>query len=190
MVPSDNRCRSFSANAAITSRHSTAGPRSIRCRAPCFTTTRSAAYFTRWGIGEDVEKISQPSATYQWFNAEWKTLVEIDWSAESISDGPVGYLFNQPSLEALFDSKAKSLPNVSVQQGWEATAVHQHTDYCEVTLREGTMMDGTWTPTGNDANRARPLRGRRGRREQLRAQIGGHCRSTTSGSRKTGSSSI
>ena len=49
--------------------------------------------FHAMGIGKDVEQISQPSAMYQWFNADWKTLVEIDWSAESISDGPVGLSF-------------------------------------------------------------------------------------------------
>ena len=129
--------------------------------------------FHAMGLGQDVEKISQPSATYQWFNAEWKTLVEIDWSAESISDGPVGYLFNQPSLEALFDSKAKSLPTVSVQQGWEATAVHQHADYCEVSLREGTMVDGTWTPTGNTQTvRARYLVGADGANSFVRKSAG------------------
>jgi 2-polyprenyl-6-methoxyphenol hydroxylase-like FAD-dependent oxidoreductase len=104
--------------------------------------------FHAMGIGKDVERISQPSSTYQWFNADWKTLVEIDWSAESISDGPVGYLFNQPSLEALLDSKAKSLPNVSVQQGWEATGLRQLPDCCEVTLRKGKMDGNTWVPTG------------------------------------------
>lgn len=104
--------------------------------------------FHAMGIGKDVESISQPSSTYQWFNADWKTLVEIDWSAESISDGPVGYLFNQPSLEALLDSKAKSLPNVSVQQGWEATGLRQLPDCCEVTLRKGEMDGNTWVPTG------------------------------------------
>jgi 2-polyprenyl-6-methoxyphenol hydroxylase-like FAD-dependent oxidoreductase len=104
--------------------------------------------FHAMGIGKDVERISQPSSTYQWFNADWKTLVEIDWSAESISDGPVGYLFNQPSLEALLDAKAKSLPNVSVQQGWEATGLRQLPDCCEVTLRQGKMDGNTWVPTG------------------------------------------
>ncbi|MGC2963721.1 single-component resorcinol 4-hydroxylase [Paraburkholderia sp. GV068] len=104
--------------------------------------------FHAMGIGKDVERISQPSSTYQWFNADWKTLVEIDWSAESISDGPVGYLFNQPSLEALLDRKAKSLPSVSVQQGWEATGLRQLPDCCEVTLRKGGMDGNTWVPTG------------------------------------------
>ncbi|MFM0341857.1 bifunctional 3-(3-hydroxy-phenyl)propionate/3-hydroxycinnamic acid hydroxylase MhpA [Paraburkholderia fungorum] len=104
--------------------------------------------FHAMGIGEEVESISQPSSNYQWFNADWKTLVEIDWSAESISDGPVGYLFNQPSLEALLDRKAKSLPDVSVNQGWEATDLRQFPDCCEVTLRKGAMVDGSWVPTG------------------------------------------
>ncbi|MHB9834708.1 bifunctional 3-(3-hydroxy-phenyl)propionate/3-hydroxycinnamic acid hydroxylase MhpA [Paraburkholderia terrae] len=104
--------------------------------------------FHAMDIGEDVERISQPSAKYQWFNADWKTLVEIDWSAESISDGPVGYLFNQPSLEALLDKKAKSLPNVSVQQGWEATQLQQLPDCCELTLRRGAMNGANWDPTG------------------------------------------
>lgn len=104
--------------------------------------------FHAMGLGAEVAAISQPSATYQWFNAEWKTLVEIDWSAESISDGPVGYLFNQPTLEKLLDGKARSLPTVEVNQGWEATALVQHADHCEVQLRHGTIQDGHWTPDG------------------------------------------
>ncbi|BBU30946.1 3-(3-hydroxyphenyl)propionate hydroxylase [Burkholderia sp. THE68] len=104
--------------------------------------------FHAMDLGQEVQRISQPSSKYQWFNADWKTLVEIDWSAESISDGPVGYLFNQPSLEALLDSKAKSIPNVSVQQGWEATGLRQLSDCCELTLRRGAMDGAIWQPTG------------------------------------------
>lgn len=104
--------------------------------------------FHAMGLGAEVAAISQPSATYQWFNAEWKTLVEIDWSAESISDGPVGYLFNQPTLEKLLDGKARSLPTVEVNQGWEATALMQHADHCEIQLRHGRMQDGQWVPDG------------------------------------------
>ena len=100
--------------------------------------------FHAMGVGQEVAAISQPSAKYQWFNADWKTLVEIDWSAESMSDGPFGYLFNQPSLEVLLNRKARSLPDVRVFQGWEAVGLSQDEDGCVLTVRGGTMCDGAW----------------------------------------------
>lgn len=81
--------------------------------------------FRKMGLAEEIEKISQPSACYQWFNANWEILVEIDWSAESISGGPFGYLFNQPSLEDILDRRAKSIANVDVVQGWEVLELSQ-----------------------------------------------------------------
>lgn len=129
--------------------------------------------FHAMGIGKEVEDISQPSSKYEWFNADWKTLVEIDWSAESISDGPVGYLFNQPALESLLDKKARSLPGVSVQQGWEATGFRQLEDYCEVTLRKGSMEGGVWVPTGEtQTTRARYVVGADGANSFVRKALG------------------
>lgn len=129
--------------------------------------------FHAMGVGNEVEAISQPSSTYQWFNADWKTLVEIDWSAESISDGPVGYLFNQPSLEALLDRKAKSLATVSVNQGWEAVQLRQQPDYCEVVLKQGCMEDGTWQATGVTRTvRARYVIGADGANSFVRRSLG------------------
>jgi 3-(3-hydroxy-phenyl)propionate hydroxylase len=104
--------------------------------------------FKSMGIGDEVGGISQPSARYQWFNADWKILVEIDWSAESISDGPFGYLFNQPALEAILDRKAQSYPSVTIGQGWEATSLRQLAEYCELDLRRGAIVDGKWNATG------------------------------------------
>jgi 2-polyprenyl-6-methoxyphenol hydroxylase-like FAD-dependent oxidoreductase len=129
--------------------------------------------FHAMGIGKEVENISQPSSKYEWFNADWKTLVEIDWSAESISDGPVGYLFNQPALESLLDKKARSLPGVSVQQGWEATGFRQLEDFCEVTLRKGSMEEGVWVPTGEtQTTRARYVVGADGANSFVRKALG------------------
>jgi 2-polyprenyl-6-methoxyphenol hydroxylase-like FAD-dependent oxidoreductase len=129
--------------------------------------------FHAMGIGEEVESISQPSSKYQWFNADWKTLVEIDWSAESLSDGPVGYLFNQPALEALLDRKAKTLLNVSVHQGWEATEFRQLSDHCEVALRKGKMDGGAWVPTGETQTvRARYVVGADGANSFVRKSLG------------------
>ncbi|MGF0238557.1 bifunctional 3-(3-hydroxy-phenyl)propionate/3-hydroxycinnamic acid hydroxylase [Rhodococcus sp. IEGM1300] len=101
--------------------------------------------FLAMGLGDALEKISQPSARYQWFNADWKVLVEIDWSAESISDGPFGYLFNQPSLEAALDRKAKTISNVQVHQGWEATALKQDANGCDLVLTRVLREDGKFS---------------------------------------------
>lgn len=101
--------------------------------------------FLSMGLGEELAKISQPSARYQWFNADWKVLVEIDWSAESISDGPFGYLFNQPSLEAALDRKAKSIDNVQIHQGWEATALKQDANGCDMILNRVIRHDGKFS---------------------------------------------
>jgi 3-(3-hydroxy-phenyl)propionate hydroxylase/flavoprotein hydroxylase len=101
--------------------------------------------FLAMGLGDALEKISQPSARYQWFNADWKVLVEIDWSAESISDGPFGYLFNQPSLEAALDRKAKTISNVQVHQGWEATALKQDANGCDLMLTRVIREDGKFS---------------------------------------------
>ncbi|MDE1169282.1 MAG: bifunctional 3-(3-hydroxy-phenyl)propionate/3-hydroxycinnamic acid hydroxylase [Pseudomonas sp.] len=101
--------------------------------------------FRMMGLNQDLEQISQPSACYQWFNADWKVLVEIDWSAESVSDGPFGYLFNQPALEAILDAKAKRLPTVEVHQGWEAVELREHAEHCTLKLqrsvRDAAGMD-------------------------------------------------
>jgi 2-polyprenyl-6-methoxyphenol hydroxylase-like FAD-dependent oxidoreductase len=129
--------------------------------------------FQAMGIEKEVEAISQPSATYQWFNADWKTLVEIDWSAESISDGPVGYLFNQPSLEAVLHNKAKSLPNVSVNQGWQAVELRQLAEYCEVTLAQSSLENGSWVATGKRHTvRARYVVGADGANSFVRKSLG------------------
>lgn len=129
--------------------------------------------FMAMGLGEELAKVSQPSATYQWFNADWKVLVEIDWSAESISDGPFGYLFNQPSLEASLDRKAKSVPGVKVQQGWEATALKQHADYCELELHKILRQDGKFV-LGEESQsvRARYVIGADGANSFVRQALG------------------
>lgn len=97
--------------------------------------------FLSMGLKDELAKVSQPSTTYQWFNADWKVLVEMDWSVESISDGPFGYLFNQPALEAGLDRAAKGLSTVSVYQGWEVTGLSQTAEECQLVLnsisREG-----------------------------------------------------
>jgi 2-polyprenyl-6-methoxyphenol hydroxylase-like FAD-dependent oxidoreductase len=96
--------------------------------------------FRMMGLEEELQQISQPSSCYQWFNADWKVLVEIDWSAESISDGPFGYLFNQPSLEAILDRKAKAIENIEIHQGWEVLTLRQDEDGCDLRLQRSQCV--------------------------------------------------
>ncbi|MCS2160499.1 bifunctional 3-(3-hydroxy-phenyl)propionate/3-hydroxycinnamic acid hydroxylase [Scandinavium sp. H11S7] len=98
-------------------------------------------------LEEEVAAISHPSSLYQWFNAQWKMLVEVDWACESISDGPFGYFFNQPELEAIFDKHVKLLPNVHVHQGWELRALQQHPNNCELLLSPTAEHDNLQAPT-------------------------------------------
>lgn len=129
--------------------------------------------FLAMGLGEELAKISQPSARYQWFNADWKVLVEIDWSAESISDGPFGYLFNQPSLEAALDRKAKSIGNVQIHQGWEATALKQDANGCDMVLNR-VIREGGQFSLGEEQQsvRARYVIGADGANSFVRQSLG------------------
>jgi 2-polyprenyl-6-methoxyphenol hydroxylase-like FAD-dependent oxidoreductase len=130
--------------------------------------------FTMMGLGPALEHISQPSACYQWFNADWKVLVEIDWSAESISDGPFGYLFNQPALEALLDSQAKAIPSVEVHQGWEAIGLEQKPGGCKLTMRRAVRSGAADASMGEETRevRARYVIGADGANSFVRRDLG------------------
>ncbi|MDH4566319.1 bifunctional 3-(3-hydroxy-phenyl)propionate/3-hydroxycinnamic acid hydroxylase [Pseudomonas sp. BN414] len=127
--------------------------------------------FRMMGLEEALQSISQPSACYQWFNADWKVLVEIDWSAESISDGPFGYLFNQPALEAILDAKAKSLGSVAVHQGYEVLGISQVADYAELQVRR-TPRDGESDIGELERVRARFVIGADGANSIVRREMG------------------
>ncbi|MHC6225537.1 bifunctional 3-(3-hydroxy-phenyl)propionate/3-hydroxycinnamic acid hydroxylase MhpA [Pseudomonas sp. X10] len=127
--------------------------------------------FRMMGLEQELQKISQPSACYQWFNADWKVLVEIDWSAESISDGPFGYLFNQPGLEAILDRTAKAIGNVQIHQGWEVLELSQDARGCELRMRR-TQREGQPQPGEECQVRARYVIGADGANSLIRQQCG------------------
>lgn len=127
--------------------------------------------FRMMGLEQELQDISQPSACYQWFNADWKVLVEIDWSAESISDGPFGYLFNQPALEAILDSHAKAIDNVEIHQGWEVLELGQDAQGCELRMQR-TPREGQSEPGEQRLVRARYVIGADGANSLIRRQCG------------------
>ena len=98
------------------------------------------------GLEQEVAAISHPATFYQWFNARWQMLVELDWGSESISDGPFGYFFNQPDLEAIFDRQVKALPNVDIYPGREVKSLTQNAEYCELVMTATAERDNPAAP--------------------------------------------
>ncbi|MBE8591941.1 bifunctional 3-(3-hydroxy-phenyl)propionate/3-hydroxycinnamic acid hydroxylase [Pseudomonas sp. MAFF 301449] len=70
--------------------------------------------------GDSFATFGAPSPRYQWMNYEWKTLLDIDWTIDSISGGPEAYFFYQPSLEAALDQKVRAFSSVNVLLQHEA----------------------------------------------------------------------
>ncbi|ROM53412.1 monooxygenase [Pseudomonas poae] len=79
------------------------------------------------GCADTFATFGAPSPRYQWMNQDWKTLLDIDWTVDSISGGPEAYFFYQPSLEAALDTKVRSFKNVNVLLQHEAKSF-THTD--------------------------------------------------------------
>lgn len=85
------------------------------------------------GMGDALPAVSHPAPPYRWFSADWRELLGIDWSAESISGGPEVHFVHQPTLEAMFDEQVRAQPTVEVNLGWEVKEVLQTPDYAELT---------------------------------------------------------
>jgi 2-polyprenyl-6-methoxyphenol hydroxylase-like FAD-dependent oxidoreductase len=87
------------------------------------------------GFAHEVEQVASPAPRYRWFNADWKTLLEIDWTAEAVSGGSEVNFVHQPTLEASFDTALKHERNVTLGLGWEAMGFAQDEDGVTVELR-------------------------------------------------------
>jgi 3-(3-hydroxy-phenyl)propionate hydroxylase len=97
--------------------------------------------FQAHGCGEQFGSFSAPSPRYQWMNHDWKTLLDIDWTVESISGGPEAYFFYQPSLETALDDRVRTFDCVNVMLQHEAQTFTQNSD--------GVMVGVINKETGN-----------------------------------------
>lgn len=87
------------------------------------------------GMGDIADKVTSPAPVYRWFNADWKELLSIDWTAGSISGGPEVNFVHQPSFERELDKDINSRKNISLNYNSEAVAVKQNDDYVTVTIK-------------------------------------------------------
>jgi 2-polyprenyl-6-methoxyphenol hydroxylase-like FAD-dependent oxidoreductase len=99
------------------------------------------------GMATQLPAVSHAGPWYRWFNAEWKELLAIDWSKESISGGPEVNFVHQPTLETMFEQAVQACPNVDLNLGCEAIQVSQTADYAEIVVRD-TETGATRTVRG------------------------------------------
>ena len=117
------------------------------------------------GLGEQLDRVSQPAPLYQWFNADWEELLAIDWGAGSVSGGPEANFIHQPSLEAEFRAEVRRQDSVDLVLGWEFASLVDRGDHVEVGLRE---VQGSRTRT----LRTRYLVGADGANSPVREALG------------------
>lgn len=90
------------------------------------------------GMGAVLPRVSQPGPPYQWFNAEWRELLSIDWSAPSLSGGPEVNFVHQPTLEEALDVEVRGHRTVDLHLGWEVVGIRQDDQLAQVDLVESS----------------------------------------------------
>ncbi len=105
-----------------------------------------ARIFQAAGVTEQVLTVAEsvPDA-YEWRNKAGEALLRLDWSGRGLSGWPVANFFAQPQLQAVLDERAKSLPTVEVNQGWDVQRIVEHDDSIEVVVAQGHAgQAGEW----------------------------------------------
>ena len=134
-----------------------------------------ARIFQAAGVTDEVLKVSEPIRDfYEWRNKAGEALLRLDRSGRGRSGWPVANFFAQPQLQAVLDTRAKSLPTVEVNQGWEVERIMEHDDSVEVTAEQGHAgQAGEWVPEeAMRTVRARYLIGADGANSTVRQHMG------------------
>ncbi|AOZ05396.1 bifunctional 3-(3-hydroxy-phenyl)propionate/3-hydroxycinnamic acid hydroxylase [Cupriavidus malaysiensis] len=132
-----------------------------------------ARLFQASGVIDDIKRIAEASDRYQWCNANHEVLMDFRWEGQGPSGWPVASTFAQPELEAVLDRHVKRLPNVTVRQGWSATALREEAERVELDIEAGGLVDGRWVGSGETGRiRARYLVGADGANSMVRNALG------------------
>lgn len=89
------------------------------------------------GLGDIARKVTEPAPVYRWFNAEWKELLALDWTGNSVSGGQEVNFVHQPSFERALDEEAKRTDGIDLHLHSEAVGLSQDEDSVTVTIRDG-----------------------------------------------------
>lgn len=117
------------------------------------------------GLGRIADEVTAPAPAYRWYNAEWKLLLDIDWTAETVSGGNEVNFVHQPSFETGLHAEVRRRDRIQLNFETECTGFVQHADHVEVTVRD-TATGASRTVT------ARYLLGIDGANSIVREQLG------------------
>ncbi|WP_416957767.1 bifunctional 3-(3-hydroxy-phenyl)propionate/3-hydroxycinnamic acid hydroxylase [Nocardioides sp. T5] len=102
-----------------------------------------ARAFAAVGLADDLAKITQPASTYDWQNAEGKTLLHFDWSGVGPTGWPMATMFSQPDLEAVLLSHAVAA-GVTVLRGSAVDGLSQDEETVRLALQDGAELDARY----------------------------------------------
>ena len=80
------------------------------------------------GLGEKLNNVTHAGGSYNWLNADWKPLVEIDWGAPTISQESNVNFVHQPSLEKILEEKVRTFSNIELFLGYEVIKAGNEVD--------------------------------------------------------------
>ncbi|HYC56986.1 MAG TPA: bifunctional 3-(3-hydroxy-phenyl)propionate/3-hydroxycinnamic acid hydroxylase [Candidatus Binatia bacterium] len=116
------------------------------------------------GLGNELERLTEPADIYEWRNAAGQTLLRIGTDADGISGWPEANMFSQPALEDALDRQVRRLRSVVVERGCEVVRLRQNGYDVDIDL---ARLDGS-----RRSVRARYVVGCDGANSFVRTQIG------------------
>lgn len=104
------------------------------------------------GLGDELRANSEPAHIYEWRNAASVTLLRFGRVGHSASGWPESSMFNQPTLEAVLDERARQLPGVSVWRGAEVVGLDEGDDSVLVRTASGECVRAAYVVGCDGAN--------------------------------------
>lgn len=88
------------------------------------------------GLGEIVDRVTQPAPAYRWYNADWQLLLDLDWTHGSVSGGSETNFVHQPSFETALHAEVRRRPRIALNLETECLDFTQHADHVSVRVRD------------------------------------------------------
>ncbi|MER5877896.1 MULTISPECIES: bifunctional 3-(3-hydroxy-phenyl)propionate/3-hydroxycinnamic acid hydroxylase [unclassified Streptomyces] len=88
------------------------------------------------GLGDRLPGLTETVDTYEWRNADGRTLLSFDWSGLGPSGWPTASMMYQPDLETALADSAQTHERITVLRGHEAVDLVRHEESVTVVARD------------------------------------------------------